>query len=156
MLGKTYLARFGGLAVAVVMATGVSAQEKILFGTNWLAQAEHGGFYQAVADGTYAKYGLDVTIVQGGPQSANAALLMADKIQFYMRANFIGAFSAVEQDIPMMEVAAIFQKDPQVFIAHPESGLEKFEDLAKLPTIFMGKDLFSTGFQWMKATFPAF
>lgn len=156
MSGRTFFAGLGGMAVALALATGAWAQEKVLFGTNWLAQAEHGGFYQAVADGTYAKYGLDVTIVQGGPQSANAALLMADKIQFYMRGNFIGAFSAVEQDIPMMEVAAIFQKDPQVFIAHPESGLEKFEDLAKLPTIFMGKDLFSTGFQWMKAAYPAF
>ncbi len=156
MLGKKFFLNLGGIAVALAMTTGAASQEKILFGTNWLAQAEHGGFYQAVADGTYAKYGLDVEIVQGGPQSANAALLMADKIQFYMRGNFIGAFSAVEQDIPMIEVAAIFQKDPQVFIAHPESGLEKFEDLAKLPTIFMGKDLFTTGFQWMKATFPGF
>jgi NitT/TauT family transport system substrate-binding protein len=132
------------------------ALDEVSFGTNWLAEAEHGGFYQAVADGTYEKYGLKVTIVQGGPNAANQALLMADKIQFFMQGNLIGSFSAVEQDIPVVEVAAIFQKDPQVLIAHPDSGVESFADLAKLPTIFMGKDLFTTGFQWMKAAFPGF
>lgn len=156
MIKKIVTTGISGLAAALAFATGASALDKVSFGTNWLAEAEHGGFYQAAADGTYEKYGLDVTIVQGGPQSANAALLMADKIEFYMRGNFIGAFSAVEQEIPVIEVAAIFQKDPQVIIAHPDSGIEKFEDLAKLPTIFLAKDLFSTGFQWMKAAYPGF
>ena len=60
-----------------------------------------------------------------------------------MGGNLLGSFSAVEQGIPMIEVAAIFQKDPQVLIAHPESGLKKFDDLAKVKTIFMGKDGFA-------------
>jgi NitT/TauT family transport system substrate-binding protein len=143
-------------AAAFAFAGSAWALDEVSFGTNWLAEGEHGGFYQAVADGTYEKYGLKVTIVQGGPNAANQALLMADKIQFYMQGNLIGSFSAVEQDIPVVDVAAIFQKDPQVLIAHPDSGVETFGDLAKLPTIFMGKDLFSTGFQWMKAAFPGF
>ncbi|WP_319774745.1 ABC transporter substrate-binding protein [Breoghania sp.] len=154
------LVRFG---LAVVAASGILAStapafalDEVKFGTNWLAQAEHGGFYQAVADGTYEKYGLKVEIVQGGPQAANRALLMADKIHFYMNGNLLGSFSAAEQGIPLVEVAAIFQKDPQVLIAHPDAGLETFEDLAKLPTIFMGKDGFSTYFQWMKSSFSGF
>ena len=140
------------------LAWPLSAQafDKVTFGTNWLAEAEHGGFYQAVADGTYEKYGLKVTIVQGGPNAANQALLMADKIQFFMQGNLIGSFSAVEQDIPVMEVAAVFQKDPQVLIAHPESGLKAFGDMAKVKTIFLGKDMFSTDFQWMKQAYPGF
>lgn len=152
---RTMTVAAGAMAV---LAGPAMAQEldKVSFGTNWVAEGEHGGFYQAVADGTYEKYGLDVTIVQGGPNAANQALLMADKIEFYMQGNLIGSFSAVEQDIPVVEVAVIFQKDPQVLIAHPESGVKTFGDLAKLPTIFMGKDLFSTGFQWMKAAFPGF
>jgi NitT/TauT family transport system substrate-binding protein len=148
-----------GLAAAVAalgLAGPAMALDEVSFGTNWLAEAEHGGFYQAVADGTYEKYGLKVTIVQGGPNAANQALLMADKIQFYMQGNLIGSFSAAEQDIPVIEVAAIFQKDPQVIIAHPESGLKTFGDLPKVKTIFMGKDLFTTGFQWMKQAFPGF
>jgi len=143
-------------AVALGLAGQAMALDEVSFGTNWLAEAEHGGFYQAVADGTYEKYGLKVTIVQGGPQAANQALLMADKIQFFMQGNLIGSFSAVEQDIPVIEVAAIFQKDPQVLIAHPESGLKGFGDLAKVKTLFLGKDLFSTDFQWMKQAYPGF
>src|SRR5690606_35285511 len=148
-----------GAGFTVVLATAATpafALDEVKFGTNWLAQAEHGGFYQAVADGTYEKYGLKVEIVQGGPQAANRALLMADKITFYMNGNLLGSFSAVEQGIPLVEVAAIFQKDPQVLIAHPDAGVETFEDLAKLPTIFMGKDGYTSYFQWMKSAFPGF
>lgn len=144
------------LAAGIAFAGPALALDKVAFGTNWVAEAEHGGFYQALADGTYEKYGLDVTIVQGGPQAANQALMLSDKIQFYMSGNFIGAFSAVEQGIPVVEVAAIFQKDPQVLIAHPDAGVEIFQDLAKLPTIFMGKDGFATYFQWMKAAYEGF
>jgi NitT/TauT family transport system substrate-binding protein len=142
--------------MALASAGGSLAQDKVSFGTNWLAQAEHGGFYQAVADGTYAKHGLEVTIVQGGPSSANRALLVADKVTFYMAGNLLEPFSAVEQEVPLVEVAAIFQKDPQVLIAHPDAPVETFADLAKLPTIFMAKDLFVSGFQWMKQAYPGF
>ncbi len=149
-------ATFAACAAALLSAGPALALDEIKFGTNWLAEAEHGGFYQAVADGTYEKFGLDVTIKQGGPQAANSALLMADKIQFYMRGNLVGSFSALEQEIPLIEVAAIFQKDPQVLIAHPDAPVESFGDLANLPTIFMAKDLFSTGFQWMKGAYDGF
>ncbi len=141
---------------AAALAGEAQALDEVSFGTNWLAQAEHGGFYQAVADGTYEKYGLKVTILQGGPQAANRALMLAGKATFFMAGNFLEPFSSVEQDIPLVEVAAIFQKEPQVFIVHPDSGVEKFEDLAKLPTIFMGKDLYASGFQWMKSAFTGF
>jgi NitT/TauT family transport system substrate-binding protein len=144
------------LGAAIALAGPALALDEVKFGTNWVAEAEHGGFYQAVADGTYEKYGLTVTIVPGGPQAANRALLMADQIQFYMNGNLLGSFSAAEQAIPLIEVAAIFQKDPQVLIAHPDQGIEKFEDLAKLPTIFMGKDGFASYFQWMKQAYPGF
>ncbi len=142
-------------AMAAAFAGPALALDEVSYGTNWLAEAEHGGFYQAVADGTYEKYGLKVTIVQGGPQAANQALLLGDKIQFYM-GGMLGAFNAIVNDVPVMEVASLFQKDPQVLIAHPDAGVEKFEDLAKLPTIFMGKDGFSTYFQWMKVAYKGF
>src|SRR5271156_3015939 len=92
-------------------ASSATAADKVSFGTNWLAEAEHGGYYQAVADGTYAKYGLDVTIVQGGPQANNGILLAAGKIDFDMGGNLLGAFSALEQNLPIVVVAAHFQKD---------------------------------------------
>jgi NitT/TauT family transport system substrate-binding protein len=128
------------VGLGMAFAAQAQAADKVTYGTNWLAQAEHGGFYQAVADGTYAKYGLDVTIAQGGPNAANSALLIAGKIDFYMGGP-MGELSAVEQGIPIVDVAAIFQKDPQILIAHPDQGIEKFEDLAKLQTLFLSKEI---------------
>jgi NitT/TauT family transport system substrate-binding protein len=144
------------VATALTLAAGAAAaQDAVTFGTNWLAQAEHGGYYQAVADGTYAKYGLDVTIRQGGPQAANRNLLIAGQIDFYMGGT-LGSFDAVKQGIPLVTVAAIFQKDPQMLMAHPDQGIETFADLAKLPTIFMGKEGYITYFTWMKANYEGF
>src|SRR6185437_9436586 len=113
--------------------------DKVRFGTNWVAEAEHGGFYQALADGTYKKYGIDVTIVPGGPNVNNRILLPVGKIDFFLSANSLQSFDAVEQNIPTIAVASMFQKDPQVLIAHPDQGVEKFEDLKKL-TLFVSKE----------------
>jgi NitT/TauT family transport system substrate-binding protein len=142
------------LAVALTALTAAQAQtlDKVSFGTNWVAEAEHGGFYQAVADGTYAKYGLEVTIVPGGPQVNNRLPLLAKKIDFFMSANSLQSFNAVEQNIPTLAVAAIFQKDPQVMIAHPGEGVEKFDDLKKV-TLLVSSEGMQTYFKWMQAEF---
>jgi NitT/TauT family transport system substrate-binding protein len=134
---------------AAFAPSGASALDSVVFGTNWLAQAEHGGYYQAIVDGTYAKYGLDVKIVQGGPQANNRLLLITGKIDFYMGGNMIASFTSVEQGIPTIVVASSFQKDPQVFMSHPGQGRDRFEDLTKGP-IFVGKELLATAFQWMR------
>jgi NitT/TauT family transport system substrate-binding protein len=131
------------------LAGPAAALDEITFATNWVAEAEHGGYYQAVADGTYEKYGLKVTIIPKGSQ----ALLISGQAQFYMQGNLLATFSAIEQGVPVIEVAAIFQKDPQIIMTHPEMGIKTFADLAKVPTLFIGDDLFVTGYQWMKATY---
>src|SRR5437764_10915816 len=113
--------------VTALMPARAETLDKVSFGTNWVAEAEHGGFFQAVADGTYKKYGLDVTIVPGGPNTNNRILLPVGKLDFFMSANSLQSFDAVEQNIPTIAVAASFQKDPQVLIAHPD--VRKFEDL---------------------------
>ena len=139
---------------AVLASGGAQAQklDKVTFATNWVAQGEHGGFYQALADGTYRRNGLDVTILQGGPNANHRLLLPVGKIDFYMSANTLQAFDAVEQNIPTVSVAAIFQKDPQVFLAHPNQGINTFLDLKKL-TLFVSKEGVATYFQWMKREF---
>src|SRR5690349_4076425 len=144
---------FTATALSALAAPAYAQQlDKVSFGTNWVAEAEHGGFYQAVADGTYRKYGLDVTIVPGGPQVNNRMLLLAAKIDFFMSANSLQGFDAVAQDIPAIAVAAIFQKDPQVLIAHPDQGVEKFEDLKKL-TLLVSSEGQQTYFKWMESEF---
>ena len=139
------------LALALASASA-QALDKVSFGTNWLAEAEHGGFYQALADGTYRHYGLDVTIVPGGPNVNNRILLPVGKLDFYMSANSLQSFDAVAQNIPTLAVAAMFQKDPQVLMAHPDQGIEKFEDLKQL-TLFVSKEGLASYFQWLKADF---
>ncbi|PSN20783.1 nitrate ABC transporter substrate-binding protein [filamentous cyanobacterium CCP5] len=104
----------------------------ITFGTNWYAQAEHGGFYQAVAAGIYEEYGLDVTIKMGGPQVNGTQLLMGGAVDFFMGYT-ADAIKAVVEGIPKVTVAAIFQKDPQVLIAHPDTGVKELADLKGRP-----------------------
>jgi NitT/TauT family transport system substrate-binding protein len=144
-----------GVITLALAVTGAMAQDKVSYGTNWLAQAEHGGFYQAVADGTYAKYGLDVTIRQGGPQAANRSLLVGGQIEFYM-GGATGAIDAVKEGIPSITLAAIFQKDPQVLLAHPDAGFTTFGDLAKADKYILSKDGFISYFTWMKTAYPDF
>ena len=71
-------------AFATSGAVFAQAPERIVFATDWLAQAEHGGFYQALAEGTYRKYGLDVTIKMGGPQVNGLQLLAAGQLDVVM------------------------------------------------------------------------
>jgi NitT/TauT family transport system substrate-binding protein len=140
------------LALCVAAAASAQPMDKVRFGTNWVAEAEHGGFYQALADGTYRAHGLDVTIVQGGPQVNNRMLLAVGKLDFHIASNVLQSFDAVQQGVPTIAVAAMFQKDPQVLIAHPQAGLERLEDLKKL-TLFISPDGMTTYFQWLKAEY---
>ena len=120
-------------ASLTLTASSAFALDKVRFGTNWLAEAEHGGYYQAVADGTFAKYGLDVEIVQGGPQAANGILLASGKLDFYMGSSLIEAFDALSNNVGLIVVAAHFQKDPQMLMSHPGVGLDKLTDLVNAP-----------------------
>ena len=140
------------VAVAAAIATAASVTqaqaEKVVFGTNWLAQAEHGGFYQSVADGTYmADCGFEVEIIPGGPQVNNRALMLAGRMDFHMGGDLLQAFSAAEEGIPVVNVAAIFQKHPQVIVAHPGEA-ETWEDLKNL-TLLIGDNGFQSYYQWM-------
>jgi NitT/TauT family transport system substrate-binding protein len=138
-----------GLA-ALLCAAGAQADDKVTFATNWKAQAAHGGFYQAVADGTYRKYGLDVTIQPGGPQVNNRPLLPAGRIDFLMTGNLLHNFDNVKNGVPTIAVAALFQKEPQALMAHPGQGYEKFEALKTAPVALIGKDSQFTWWQWLK------
>lgn len=146
------LAAFGALALSATFATQSSALEDVTFGTNWLAQAEHGGFYQSVVDGTYEACGLNVTIAPGGPQVNNRALMLAGKIEFHMGGNMLQPFSAAEQNIPVVVLASIFQKEPQVLISHPDQGFDTWESL-KDAKLFLGENGFQSYYKWMIAEY---
>ncbi len=128
-----------------------SHMTEVAFGTNWLAQAEHGGFYQALADGSYEACGLKVSILPGGPQVNNRALLLAGRIDYHMGGDLLQAFNAVQEGIPVVSVAAIFQKHPQVIVTHPGKA-ESFEDLKALD-LLIGDNGYQSYYQWMMAAY---
>lgn len=141
------------LAVMVLgLSAPASALDEVTFGTNWKAEAEHGGFYQAVADGTYERHGLKVTIRPGGPQVNHSQLLAAGRIDFNMGGNLFEQFNFTQNQIPMVTVAAFFQKEPQVLLAHPGTGVDGFGDL-KDKTILLGTDGRLTFWLWLKQTY---
>ncbi|MBI04189.1 MAG: hypothetical protein CFH22_00213 [Alphaproteobacteria bacterium MarineAlpha5_Bin12] len=115
--------------IFVIFPYTINAEDtqKVILSTNWLAQAEHGGFYQALAEGIYKKYNLDVEIRQGGPGINTKALLVAGKVDFNIGGS-AGALNFVNGEVPFKAVAAIFQKDPQVLISHPNQGNDKIEN----------------------------
>jgi NitT/TauT family transport system substrate-binding protein len=142
------------LALLMLSAFGAAhAQQKVVFATNWKAQAAHGGFYQALADGTYQRAGLAVEIRQGGPQVNNRPLLPAGKIDFLMTGNLLHSFDNAKNGVPVIVVASMFQKDPQALFAHPGQGYAKFEDLKNAPVAFIAKDAQFSWWAWLKADY---
>jgi NitT/TauT family transport system substrate-binding protein len=140
------------VALTLLLAAPAAwAQQKVVFATNWKAQAAHGGFYQAVADGTYKKAGLNVEIRQGGPQVNNRPLLPAGRIDFLMTGNLLHSFDNVKNQVPVIVVASMFQKDPQALFAHPGQGVATFADLKKAPVAFIAKDAQFSWWAWLKA-----
>jgi NitT/TauT family transport system substrate-binding protein len=124
----------------------------IRFATDWKAQAEHGGFYEALAEGEYAKRGLDVTIVQGGPGSNVPQQLAAGAVDMGMGSNAFIVMNLAQQKAPLKAVAAVFQKDPQVLIAHPDTGVKTLADLKGHPILL--SDASITAFWvWLKAKY---
>lgn len=137
---------FLAAAFAAGGAAGAQPPDRLVFATDWLAQAEHGGFYQAVANGIYKQYDLDVTIRMGGPQVNGLQLLAAGQLDIVM-GDALQVVSAVEQKVPVTAIAATFQKNPTVVIAHP--GVSKLADLKGKP-IALSSAANTTFWPWLK------
>ncbi|MGQ9836623.1 MAG: ABC transporter substrate-binding protein [Cyanobacteriota bacterium] len=152
-LGGSLLAAGGARAQRKFSPTLLVGQgsglDRVTYVTNWYAQAEHGGFYQAVATGIYREYGLDVTIQMGGA-GVNITQVLAGGAADFAMGGSTGVINAVREGIPLVCVAAIFQKDPQIIMAHP--GTERFEDLKGRP-IFISQGGLVTFWPYLKARF---
>ena len=146
-----WLAAVLALAVGLALA-GAAGAESVTFGTDWKAEAEHGGFYQAIATGIYKKHGLEVTLRQGGPNVNHAQLLAAGVLDFNIASNSFVPLNFAEQNIPMVAVAAIFQKDPSVLIAHPGQGDDSLAALKGKPIMISG-DTRVTSWLFLKQKF---
>ncbi|TQF78605.1 ABC transporter substrate-binding protein [Elioraea sp. Yellowstone] len=130
------LGLLGGAALVPVAGARVSAQtlDRVSFQTNWRAQAEHGGYYQAVAAGIYRRYGIECDLRMGGPMENPSQLLLAGRVDMIMSNGFI-ALNYVRENLPFLTIAAVMQKDPQVLITHQGNGIERFEDMKGRPIL---------------------
>jgi len=147
------VATFAALAGLIAFAEPALALDKVRFGTNWLADPEAGGFFQALADGTYEKYGLDVTIIPGGPQSNGGLLLLFGKLDFFMGGDMIGNLLSAESKLPLIAVAADFQKSPQILMSHPDVGLDKWAELPKADPVYVGAGAINTFYAWLRIAY---
>ncbi len=138
--------------LALCAAWPAWAQEKIRFGIDWSAEAEYGGFYQAIATGIYRKHGLDVSIEQGGPQVNHVQRLVAGRLDLAIISNSLLALNLVQQDVPYRAVAAMFQKDPAVLIAHAGAGNDSFAAMRGKP-IMISADTRAGWWNFLKARF---
>ncbi|MDO5289997.1 MAG: ABC transporter substrate-binding protein [Pseudomonadota bacterium] len=148
--------RFSSTALRILTAAfalggaSAQAQEKFTYLTNWYAQAEHGGFYQALATGLYKQAGLDVNIKMGGPQVNVVQLMAAGQADCVMGSSDLQMTQTREGGVPVITVAASFQKDPQVIIAHED--VKSFADL-KGKTILIAATAQRGHWPWLKAKF---
>jgi len=133
MLDNLRPALWGAVLAAALAVQDASANDKVSIIMSWIAEAEHGGFYQALATGIYAKHGLDVTIRQGGPQLNTGQMLAAGAVDFRVGGGSGGTLNFVQNDVPAMAVAVIFQKEPAVLIAHPDVGINSLADMKGKP-----------------------
>jgi NitT/TauT family transport system substrate-binding protein len=149
------------LALAAIVAACSPAEQPapaqpgrtaVKFATDWRAQAEQGGFYQALATGEYAKRGLDVTIVQGGPGVNVPQLMAAKSVDFGMGSNSFIVLNLAQEKAPVRAVAAFMQKDPQVLIAHPDTGVNSIADMEGRP-ILLGDASITAFWVWLKAKY---
>jgi NitT/TauT family transport system substrate-binding protein len=143
----------GGAVLGTLPAPALRAQnlDKFVYQTNWRAQAEHGGFYHALATGIYRRYGIDAEIRMGGPQQDPNALLVAGRVDAIMSNSFSG-FRYVEENVPFIVVASVMQKDPQVLISHPGMGNDTLPQLRGKP-ILIGAGGRSSYWPWLRAKF---
>jgi NitT/TauT family transport system substrate-binding protein len=139
-------------AAAGLACTDNATAETVSFGTDWKAEAEHGGYYQAIAAGIYRQHGLEVTLRQGGPQVNHAQLLAAGRLDLNLAPNSFGPLNLTAENIPMVAVAAIFQKDPSVLIAHPGQRNDSLAALKGKP-IMIGSDTRVTSWTFLKSKF---
>jgi len=138
--------------LAVLLARPARALDQVSLGTDWKAEAEHGGYYQAIATGIYAKYGIEVSLRQGGPQVNHSQLLAAGRLDFDEEPNSFIPLNFVKENIPMVAVAAMFQKDPMVLIAHADVGNDSLAALKGKP-IMIGADTRVGSWLFLKSKF---
>ena len=125
---------------------------EITFATDWKAQAEQGGFYQALAAGLYEKNGLKVKIIQGSANVNVPRLIASNSVEFGIGSNSFIPLNMVANKIPGKAVMAIFQKDPQIIMIHPDSDIRNLKDMRDLPIMISDASI-GAFWLWLKSKY---
>jgi NitT/TauT family transport system substrate-binding protein len=133
-------------------AAAPSALTAVRFATDWRAEAEHGGYYQALATGEYARRGLNVTFYQGGPAVNVPQLLATGAVDVGIGSNSFVVMNLAAVNAPVKAVAAFMQKDPQVLMVHPGAGINTIADLKNHP-ILLADESVTAFWVWLKAKY---
>jgi len=139
------------VAALVAPTDAARAAEKIVFGLNWMPQAEMCGFFEASESGLYSSAGLEVKLVPGGPGMNQAQLVAAGKYDLSM-GSALTTLAMRKESIPGVTVASMLQKSPSTIVSHPGQGISKLEDLKGRPVAISN---FGRAYQWawLKAKF---
>lgn len=100
----------------------------VRFQTDWFPEPEHGGYYQALAQGYYAGEGLDVEILPGGPNSGSLTAVATGRADLGM-GNGNDVITAIARGVPVRIVAAEMQHDAQGILFHEEHPIRTVHDL---------------------------
>ena len=147
------MTRIGALLWLLLLTGGpAAANEKLSFVLDWKADAERGGYYQALATGLYKKHGLDVTIVQGGPGIDNQQLIAAGAVDLAQGGNSFLPFNLLQAGAPVKAIMGIYQRSPQILIAHAAAHINSLADMKDKP-IMLAPSSFGTIWIWMKAKY---
>ncbi|HUB94766.1 MAG TPA: ABC transporter substrate-binding protein [Stellaceae bacterium] len=146
------IARLWLVCLCALLAGPAAAKDAVTIGLTWTPQAEFGGLYQALADGIYDAAGLDVTLRPGGPQVNTTQLLVSGAIDMEISSNSFEPLNMVRQEIPFIAVAALYQKDPQILISHPEMGFKTLGDLKGHP-VLIAEFAHETFWAWLKSKY---
>ncbi len=139
-------------SATAALSLAARAASSIRFVTDWKAQAEHGGFYQALAEGIFAAQGVDLKIIQGGPDVNVPQLLAGGAADFGIGSNSFISMNMVRQNIPIRAVMAVFQKDPQVLITHPRRDINSLADMKGKPILISAATM-TAFWPWLRAKY---
>jgi NitT/TauT family transport system substrate-binding protein len=103
--------------------------ERIIVQLDWVAEPEHGGFYQAQALGYFEEEKLNVELIQGGANAFVHQKIATGQAQFG-QSDSTNALLAIAEGLPLINIAAVFQHDPSVLIVHSDNPITSFEELA--------------------------
>lgn len=153
-----------GVLAAIAIVIGITSDligkpprvhvgmRRVVLATDWKAEAEHGGFYEAKALGLYAAKGLAVEIKMGGPSVNIPQLLGAKEIDVGIGSNQFIAMNIAQASVPAKAVMAAFQKDPEVLITHQRDDVNSVADMAGKPIMISDASVGSL-WLWLKAKF---